>query len=80
MRAETGGDRGRNAVSIEQAYEERRRYVRERYGSDLTTPQADYLAEAEAWRAQRAWREQQERIYEVAAALARGTRERGRHS
>ena len=76
MRAETGGDRGRNAVSIERAYEvrleERRRYVRERYGSDLTTPQADYLAEAQAWREQRAWREQQEGIYEAAVALARG--------
>jgi hypothetical protein len=77
MGAESGGDRGRNAASIEEAYdrpEERRRYVRERYGSDLTNPQADYLAEAEAqaWRReQRTWREQQEGIYDVAAAIAR---------
>jgi hypothetical protein len=70
--------------AVEEAYdrlEECRRYVRDRYGSDLTNPQADYLAEAEALRGeQQAWREQQERIYEVAAALARGTSERGRHS
>ena len=59
-------------MSIEQAYEERlterRRYVRERYGSDLTDPQADYLAEAEA----QALRERQEGIYEAAVAIARG--------
>ena len=77
MRAETGGDRRRNALSVEQAYEERleerRRYVRERYGSDLTDPQADYLAEAEALRGeQQAWREQQQRLYEAAVAIARG--------
>jgi hypothetical protein len=76
MGAESGGDRGRNAASIEEAYdrpEERRRYVRERYGSDLTNPQADYLAEAQAraLREQQAWREQQEGIYDVAAAIAR---------
>jgi hypothetical protein len=71
--------------AVEEAYdrlEKRRRYVRDRYGSDLTHPQADYLAEAEAWRGeQQAWREQQERIYEVAAALARGDEsERRGHS
>jgi hypothetical protein len=55
--------------AVKEAYdrlEERRRYVRERYGSDLTNPQADYLAEAQAWR------EQQEGIYEAAVAIAKG--------
>ena len=61
--------------AVEEAYarpEERRRYVRDRYGSDLTDPQADYLAEAEVLREQPAWREQQERIYEAAVAIASG--------
>jgi hypothetical protein len=61
--------------AVKEAYdrlEEHRRYVRERYGSDLTNPQADYLAEAQAWREQQVWREQQEGIYEAAVAIAKG--------